>query len=225
MSLTAVIPVRGGSTRIKDKNIRPFAGSSLLELKIEQLKRIPGIDEILISSDSDIMLEIGRRQRVLTAKRPDEYCDEKSRSFNEVVEYIASEEVHTEDMMWVPCVCPLLEDESIQRGLELFDKIKEGSLDADSVVSARILKEYVFDEKGPINFSVEHHVPSQHLPNWHTIQNGFFIARRADMEKWRFVYGPNPCLYEISKYEAIDIDDMIEYEMAEFLYKKLHNIM
>ncbi len=222
MALTAVIPVRGGSTRIKDKNFRPFAGRSLLEVKIEQLKRIPGIDKILISSDSEVMLELGRKQGVLTAKRPDEYCDEKSKTFNEVVEYIAREEVHTEDMMWIPCVCPLLEDKSILNGINLFEKIKNGTLDADSVVSARILKEYVFDEKGPINFSVEKHVPSQRLPNWHTIQNGFFIAKRTDMEKWRFVYGPNPYLVEISKLEAIDIDDMIEFEMAEFLYQKLH---
>ena len=88
MSLTAVIPVRGGSTRIKDKNFRPFAGSSLLEVKIEQLKRINGINEILISSDSDVMLEIGRKHGVSTVKRPDEYCDEKSKTFNEVVECI-----------------------------------------------------------------------------------------------------------------------------------------
>lgn len=77
----------------------------------------------------------------------------------------------------------------------------------------------MFDEKGPVNFSVEHHVPSQKLPNWHTIQNGFFIAKREDMEKWRFVYGPNPYLYEISKLEATDIDFMVEFKMAEFIYQ------
>ena len=34
MDITAVIPVRAGSTRVKNKNIKPFAGSSLLEIKI-----------------------------------------------------------------------------------------------------------------------------------------------------------------------------------------------
>lgn len=222
MSITAVIPVRGGSTRIANKNMRPFAGSSLLEVKIEQLKRIKEIDSIIVSSDSQTMLDMAVAHGVIPKKRPDEYCDEKSKSFNEVVQYIASEEVETEDMIWIPCVCPLLSDKSLKNGIQLFSQIKDGSLDADSIVSARLLKEYVFDEKGPINFSVEHHVPSQRLPNWHTIQNGFFIAKRADMEKWRFVYGPKPYLVEISKLEAIDIDEMVEFEMAEFLYQRLN---
>ena len=60
MDITAVIPVRAGSTRIKDKNIKPFAGSSLLEIKIEQLKRIPTVNEIIVSSDSRHMLNIAK---------------------------------------------------------------------------------------------------------------------------------------------------------------------
>ena len=39
MTLKAIIPVRSGSTRVKNKNIRPFAGDSLLAIKIKQLKR------------------------------------------------------------------------------------------------------------------------------------------------------------------------------------------
>ena len=44
--LTAVVPVRAGSQRVKDKNIKPFAGSTLLELKLNTLKSIKTIDNI-----------------------------------------------------------------------------------------------------------------------------------------------------------------------------------
>ena len=37
MDYTAVIAVRGGTARLKNKNIRPFADSNLLEVKIKQL--------------------------------------------------------------------------------------------------------------------------------------------------------------------------------------------
>lgn len=119
MAITAVIAARGGSTRIKNKNIRPFAGSSLLELKINQLKRISRIDEIVVSSDSEEMLNLARKLGVKAMRRPDEYCDEKTKTFNEVVEYIAREQVFTDTMMWMPCVCPLLEDSSIEAGLDI----------------------------------------------------------------------------------------------------------
>jgi N-acylneuraminate cytidylyltransferase len=39
-SITAIIPVREGSRRLKNKNIAPFAGSNLLVNKIKQLKEV-----------------------------------------------------------------------------------------------------------------------------------------------------------------------------------------
>ena len=47
--LTAIIPVREGSQRVKNKNIKPFAGSTLLDIKIEILKRVVGLDEIVVT--------------------------------------------------------------------------------------------------------------------------------------------------------------------------------
>ena len=42
--LTAVIPVRAGSQRVKNKNLKPFADSTLLDIKIETLKKVVGLD-------------------------------------------------------------------------------------------------------------------------------------------------------------------------------------
>jgi N-acylneuraminate cytidylyltransferase len=42
--ITAIIPVRAGSTRLKNKNIAPFAGTNLLVNKINQLKQVQEID-------------------------------------------------------------------------------------------------------------------------------------------------------------------------------------
>lgn len=41
------------------------------------------------------------------------------------------------------------------------------------VVKCREYKEYLFDEKGPFNFLIEHHVISQDLPDWRVIANVF----------------------------------------------------
>ena len=57
-NLVALVPVRGGSQRVKNKNIRPFADSNLLEIKLNQLKKVSQLDEIIVNSDCDIMLDI-----------------------------------------------------------------------------------------------------------------------------------------------------------------------
>lgn len=53
MKITAVIPVRAGSQRVKDKNLRPFAGTNLMELKIKSLLRVPELDSIIVNTNSD----------------------------------------------------------------------------------------------------------------------------------------------------------------------------
>lgn len=220
MNITAVIPVRAGSTRVKNKNIREFAGSSLLEIKINQLLKIEEIDQIIVSSDSDEMLDIAKRMGVTAKKRPYEYCDEKSRSFREVVKYIAQKEVETDTMMWVPCVCPLVLEDKIREGIQMYKDQVIGLRPGKGVCTATVLKEYLYGQDGPINFTIESHVKSQDLPDIYSVKNGFFIATRMDMYNWQFVYGNNPLFCKLSKIESIDIDDEYDFELAEMLYKK-----
>jgi N-acylneuraminate cytidylyltransferase len=66
---TAIIPVRKGSRRLKNKNIMPFAGENLLTHKIKQLQSVQEIGNIVVSSDSDEMLEMAHKLGVNTHKR------------------------------------------------------------------------------------------------------------------------------------------------------------
>ena len=85
--ITAIIPVREGSRRLKNKNVAPFAGTNLLINKINQLKQVKEITNIVVSSDSDNMLEMARLQGVSTHKRAVEFCDEKSKTFGDMPVY------------------------------------------------------------------------------------------------------------------------------------------
>ena len=105
-TITAIIPVRAGSSRLKNKNIAPFAGTNLLINKINQLKQVRQITSIVVSSDSDLMLEMARSAGTQTHKRAPEYCDEQTRSFGEVVRHIA-ENVEGETILWATYTSPL----------------------------------------------------------------------------------------------------------------------
>ena len=56
MKIKALVAVRSGSQRVKNKNIRKFVDSSLLEIKINQLKRIKELDGIVVNSNDEGML-------------------------------------------------------------------------------------------------------------------------------------------------------------------------
>ncbi len=62
-NLTAVIPVRQGSQRVKNKNFREFAGKSLLEHKIDVVKNLP-VNEIIINTDSEYAIELAKNNDI-----------------------------------------------------------------------------------------------------------------------------------------------------------------
>ena len=117
--ITAVIPVRAGSRRLPDKNILPFGDSNLLVHKIRQLKEVDEISEIIVSTDSEEMISFAKQEGVLYQRRPVEYCDEKSKTFNEVVEYISGT-IETDILIWATCVCPLVKNQSYKRAIKEF---------------------------------------------------------------------------------------------------------
>jgi len=216
--ITALIPVRAGSRRLKNKNILPFGDSNLLIHKIRQLKQVDEISNIIVSSNSDEMLQMAKDEGVLTHTREEKYCDEVSAPFSEVVKNICSD-IEGDHVMWAPCVCPLVGPEQYKDSIKKYFENE----DYDSLVSVTSIKEYLWDKDGSVNYDAGRgHVPSQELPDMWRIINGVFLAKRKDMVDWSYWIGKKPYKYEIEKNMAIDIDDESDFEIAKHLYKKYH---
>ena len=212
MSFTAVIPVRAGSRRLKNKNIAPFAGTNLLINKIEQLKKVEEIDKIVVSSDSDVMLEMARQNGAETHKRAPEYCDEQTKTFGEVVRHVA-ESVTGDHILWATCTSPLIFPKTYKQAIEkYFPALDRGY---DSLVSFEIIKRFLWDENGPVNYELGlKHVPSQQLPNLYIVTDGILIAPREKMIEWSYFHGRNPYRFILDKRMSVDIDDGLDLAVA-----------
>ena len=60
MSILAIIPARGGSKRLPGKNLRLLGGRPLIAWSIEAAKGLPGLSDILLSTDDSAIAEAGR---------------------------------------------------------------------------------------------------------------------------------------------------------------------
>lgn len=215
MSITAVIPVREGSRRLKSKNIAPFAGTNLLINKLNQLKQVSEIDNIVVSSDSDLMLAMAQSQGVMTHKRAIEFCDEKTKTFGEVVAHVC-ENVPGDDILWATCTAPLVFPKQYREAIRLYiENVKNGTGEYDSLVSMEKFKRYLWDEKGPVNYELGiRHVPSQQLPPLYFVTDGILLAPRQKMIEWKYFHGEHPYRYILDKRTSIDIDDGLDLACA-----------
>lgn len=216
--ITAVIPVRAGSRRMKNKNIASFNGTTLLEHKIEVLKRVPEISRIVVSSDSEYMLALAEAHGALTHKRPIEYCDEQTKTFGEVVRFVCSS-VEGDHILWTPCTCPLIYPKLYSQAISCYWKVRNDGY--DSLMSVEPLKRYLWDETGPINYELGlKHVPSQQLPNLYIVTNGILLAPREKMIEWAYFFGPHPYKFVLDKLTSVDIDDELDLIHAQAWFER-----
>jgi N-acylneuraminate cytidylyltransferase len=105
------------------------------------------------------MLSLAVNEGVLTHKRAPEYCDEKTKTFGEVVEHICRS-IEADDILWATCTSPLVTPELYSAAIKKYYESVPAK--GDSVVSFEMIKRYLWDDNGPINYELGiKHVPSQ----------------------------------------------------------------
>ncbi len=218
MTIKALIPVRSGSVRVKNKNIAPFAGSSLLEIKVKQLLRIPELDGVVVNSNSDEMLEIAHRLGAETVKR-DEYFASSSVAISDVYEDMAKH-MDCDTILFADATNPMIEDKTIQAVISLYNARTD---DYDSVMTATPVKMFLYWNGKPINYTEDKKPRSQDLPDILALNSALHVLSREMMEKKKSIVGYKPKLYPVSREEGIDIDDPIDFAFAEFMYLKKMN--
>ena len=218
MRVKALVAVRSGSMRVQNKNIRPFAGSSLLEVKLNQLKRIPNLDGIVVNSNDGQRLEIAEKMGCETVKR-DPYYASNEVSMSDVYENMA-QQMDTDIIAYINVTNPLLKDETI---IAAIDKYKElaAAGQYDSLNSAHLIKEFMFVDNKPINYDLKHQPRSQDLPDIAALNFAVSIISKEKMIANKNVVGEKPFIYIIDEVEATDIDNQIDFDFAEFMYKSM----
>ncbi len=217
MKIKALVAVRSGSVRVANKNMRPFAGSTLLEVKLRQLKRIPNLDGIIVNSNDDEMLALAASLGCETVKR-DQYYASNSVSMSDVYKNMA-ENCDCDVIAYINCTNPLLKDQTIIDAIEAYKQMV-ASNKHDSLNSAHLIKEFMFKDNLPINYDLRHQPRSQDLPDIAALNFAISIISREKMIECKNVVGYAPNIYIIDEVEATDIDNPIDFEFAEFVFNK-----
>ena len=211
--ITAIIPVRSGSTRCKNKNIRDFGDTNLLKRKIEILKQVDEIDEILVSSNCDEMLKIAIYLGVSIHKRDEKYCTAEC-SGKDVFAKLASN-IKNEIMLYTHCVAPFITKECYK---ECIDEWKHMKCSNDSINTVNKSQNFLWYNNKPINYDYFNAPPSQNLPIYYIPNFGINIIKTENVLKYKNIIGKNPKFIELSSINGIDIDHPHEFVISELLY-------
>ena len=212
----ALIAVKGDSERIKKKNIRKFADTNLLELKIKQLIKSNAVDKIIVSSESNEVLEIAASFNEIYLHKRDPSYSSNNISMSKVYSYLANQ-INCNHIMWCPVTNPLAGPEVYKKAMKLYEK---KDLIYDCLLSCIKVNDYLLRNFKPINFTRNPWMKSQDLKDITALSFAVNILKRESMIEWGSLVGHNPLFMELEKEESIDIDFINDFEFAEFIFKK-----
>jgi len=213
--ISALIAVRKGSKRIRNKNVRRFAGTSLLEIKLRQLMRVPGIDEIVVSTDCKKMFEIATSRGASAYVRDKKFSSDNV-PMNHVYEHLAG--LATNDhILYAHVTSPLLKDASLEKCINEYQCLPR---DCDSLATVKKLQEYMWDDYGPLNYDPGRHPRSQDLPCVYALNFAVNMIPKSLMIRKRNIVGEKFHPVVLDQIESIDVDEEEDFKMAELLYRE-----
>lgn len=217
-SIAALVPMRHNSERVPGKNYRDFAGNPLYARILSQLHEVAEIDEIVVNTDSPTIME-GVAERfpdVRLIERPESLRGGEV-PMNDVLLH-DTEVVDADFYLQTHSTNPLLRADTIRRAIREF-------LDAyptrDSLFSVTPVQTRFWDELArPVNHNPDILLRTQDLPPLYEENSCIYLFTREILEERRNRIGRRPILFEIDAEEAVDIDEEIDFTMAELLFEK-----
>ncbi len=224
-----IIPARGGSKRIPNKNIALIDGVPMITLVIEKLLSFDIFEKIYVSTDSAKIAEISISAGACVPQlRKSEFSDDFIPFELAIRNFIQINRLDMQDLD-IMCVYPqsiFIELDSVRDAIKLLEKPNSGFVISACRYSPNPLR-HTFVETGESNkilFPENNTTRSQDLTDVYFDVGTFYLANSKNwLETNEFWYEKEFSFIEIKKEFAIDVDTADDLENLIRTYKSLNN--
>jgi CMP-N-acetylneuraminic acid synthetase len=211
--IVALIPLRAGSQRVKNKNIRKVADRYLFEYIIETAREARFIDHIVVNTDISLLHKFFAGESWLTLQKRAENlrgnCD-----MNLVIASAISD-IQADVVVQLHATSPLLKASSLDQAIATFLGFGTKLDCLFSVTKQR--KRYWNRHCNPINHKIGDVPTTQEVEPIYEENSAFYIFWRRAFERYSNRLGHTRSMYPIDFREAWDIDDENDLEVAHLL--------
>lgn len=217
MSVIALVPMKGHSERVPGKNLRHIAGRPLFQWVTHALTQADLVDEVLVDTDSDEIEAAVRDDfpQVTIHRRPDHLIGDLV-PMHDIVAHVAGIFDH-DHLLQTHVTNPLLTSSTIDRAVTEF--LDEG--DHDSLMSVTPWHtRFYFRDGRPVNHDPAELLRTQDLPPLLEENSNLYLAPTQQIMETGLRIGKHPLLFEMAAAEAVDIDDELDFRIADFLLRE-----
>jgi CMP-N-acetylneuraminic acid synthetase len=213
--IVALLPMRHHSVRVPGKNYRLIAGKALYRHVLDTLLAVPEISEVVVDTDSPVVLEGLERDypQVRRILRPEELRDGNI-PMNRILLHDA-DQVPADLYLQTHTTNPLLKAQTIRDAIAAF---RNKWPEYDSLFGVSRIQNRLWDhENKPINHNPNELLRTQDLPPVYWDNSCVYIFTAETLRQRGNRLGFRPQMFEIDGREAVDIDEELDFEIAEIL--------
>jgi CMP-N-acetylneuraminic acid synthetase len=219
--ISAVINARLQSSRVLGKLVRPFAGSTLIQIALSKLDRLDYFKHRYLACAEEQLMQFASDYSNVEVLRRDMKTVLKGVNPLEVTlrHYL---DVPTEWIFVINPCQPLLSPESLEKAFDLFQKT-----DYKSYISAVPVRDWIFDQDGnPVTHKDVKVLATNKTTVHYRVSHSFYIVNREHFRNtgllWSFTRN-DPNLIIMSEQETFDVDTELEFLVTEEFYKRQCN--
>lgn len=222
--IIAIIPARSGSKRIKKKNIKLFYKKPIISYPIIALKKSKIFDKIIVSSDSEFVGKIAKKNGVDFYKRSKKLSGDKVPTRDVILDVINWLKKKLITPTFVCCIyptTPLITALDLKKTYKLIKSQKKGYIFSAIKNSYPIQRTFFFDNIKGIRMINEKNYfkRSQEFQETFHDAGQFYWAHSQTWEKQKIIFTKNSKIYLLPLNKAHDIDTYDDWKLVQKFYK------
>lgn len=229
MNVIAIIPARGGSKRIPQKNIKLFAGKPIIAYPIEQALASNLFDKIIVSTDSEKIAGIAESFGAeVPFLRPAELADDFTGTapvLLHALQWFEENEISVQYLCCIYPTAPFLQERYLKKGYRLIQEKQASTVFSVTSFPYAILRALRIKDDGKITMfwpEYEEQRSNDLKEAYHDAGQFYWIdAETFKTEKKLFSHNSFPVI--LPRYLVVDIDTSEDWETAERLYQRLND--
>jgi CMP-N-acetylneuraminic acid synthetase len=225
VKIVALLPMKGHSERVPNKNMRDFAGKPLYHHVASTLEKSDYVEKIVINTDSDAIAQDAQKHfsKAVIVERKEELCGDFV-SMNKVIEQDVEHFSDHEHFLQTHSTNPLVTLASLNAAIEKYFSL---DLQYDSLYSVNEHQGRFYDKQGePINHKRGELLRTQDLPAIYEENSNFYIfSRKSFRANSNSRIGLNPHFVVMNKLESADIDYEEDFILAELIFKNRSSLI
>ena len=209
---TVVIPARGGSKRIPEKNLADLNGRPLISYAIESSLKVT--DEVYVSTDCPKIEKTCIAYGAKVIRRPAEISTDFCKT-NSAIEHFLTEVGDVDVFACVQATTPLMEWRYLKEG---FDKVSSGKF--DSIISVCESKKFYWTADGkPINFSIQDRLRTQDMEKRYAENGSFYITTKKGFFSNQSLMGGKVGFVVTPDIGSVEIDDPQDLRLVSAIHR------